>query len=1434
MRQLIQIKKYLMNKMISKTNSNIILVLVCLFMGNVMSAQTLVARFGTDTSVCRSATGVIYDVITPGANPWTFTVLGGGTIASSTTTSVTVNWGSSAGIFFIRALDILTNTSLIRQVVIEGDLSLACDDLVNVSLDGNCQALITPSTMIEGNEYPDDSYDVVVYNVDGSVVPNDIVNYSHLGKKLRVYVKHLCSGIACWGYINIEDKYIPSLLCSTIPDTVRCDEDATPLNPRIGFPVPNTATVVAIPGKENCYSVTGFDLCCAVELCYTDVYTKFGCNQPVYASTVRYWTAKDCKGNATNCNETIIVQQGSLDSVRCPLSYDGIQNPYLKCDSIEPASGPYPAGWNALDNGNPSPYDYYNSNGVLIWKGTGFPTNVNCDHLAVTYRDLKIPVCGSSFKIFRNWKIFDWCSGRYIECNQLIKVEDTKAPVISCSENYIVFPMDYYSCSGTAVVNGPTNIFDCSSTTLAVSYKKAGPDGTPEDGDFRTEGVTYLGNGKVRISGLPADTSWVRYTVTDACGNSTKCTVEVIIEDNLDPVAVCDEHTVVTLGDSGTAKVFANSFNEGSFDNCALDSILVRRVSDNCNVLGSTSFGNSVTFCCEDVNLSPIMVVLRVIDKSGNYNECMVSVTVQDKIAPKITCPANKTVGCTTDIYDLTIMGRATATDNCSNVTINYKDDSTGFRCKTGIITRHWRAQDAGGRFDLCDQIITIIDPNPLTLNQITFPNEITINGCILADANPDITGKPTWPAKPCANIIAGYDDEKFFSVEGFCIKIIRHWRVIDWCLYDVNSNNSNGVWTKDQLIKVENKVKPTLTTATTTRKDLCADDNTCSAFVSLIGEATDDCTDSTLLKWTFAIDFDNNNSIDVNGTGKVASGTYRTGTHRVRWSVTDACGNTATGDQIFQIRDCKVPSPVCRTGLITVVMATNGMVTVKAKDFDENTNPNSASSDNCTPRSKLRFSFTSNVNDTTRTFKCSDIPNGVSRDTTIRMYVTDEEGLQDFCITKLTLQDNSGNICPNKLSGGMVSGLVYAPTNAPLKNATIDLIKTTSKLGDLNTPDEGNYSFIDLAEGEAYDLVPAKNDDALNGITTADIVVIQKHILGLSKFNTPLKYIAADVNNSKSITAADIVELRKLILGVTNTFKNEQKSWRFINKKFEFQDNNNPWMNNGWDEKIHIDNLQGEMKENDFIAVKIGDLNASAKTNLALASQTRTAGNIFFELENKDLEAASEIAIPVYGKWNNAIVGFQMSWTFNQNQVEFIKITSGAMTMNESNLGLTDVQKGMIHMSWNSNQGVTTSSAPLFYIVVKSKMGAVNASEVFNLSSEFLATEAYTQELDVLNIQLRERTSHQSLAKFELYQNTPNPFSEKTNIAFQSPASERVFLKIHDISGKLLLIKQIDAHSGLNVISIDKNDFASGNGVFYYTLETSSLVSTKKMILSK
>lgn len=58
-----------------------------------------------------------------------------------------------------------------------------------------------------------------------------------------------------------------------------------------------------------------------------------------------------------------------------------------------------------------------------------------------------------------------------------------------------------------------------------------------------------------------------------------------------------------------------------------------------------------------------------------------------------------------------------------------------------------------------------------------------------------------------------------------------------------------------------------------------------------------------------------------------------------------------------------------------------------------------------------------------------------------------------------------------------------------------------------------------------------------LEGVTTMDIILIQKHILGIKSLDSPYKIIAADVNNSQSITASDIAEIRKLILGVIESF---------------------------------------------------------------------------------------------------------------------------------------------------------------------------------------------------------------------------------------------------------------------------------------------------------
>lgn len=71
------------------------------------------------------------------------------------------------------------------------------------------------------------------------------------------------------------------------------------------------------------------------------------------------------------------------------------------------------------------------------------------------------------------------------------------------------------------------------------------------------------------------------------------------------------------------------------------------------------------------------------------------------------------------------------------------------------------------------------------------------------------------------------------------------------------------------------------------------------------------------------------------------------------------------------------------------------------------------------------------------------------------------------------------------------------------------------------------------------------KNTGARDAITTKDIILIQRHILNISRFKDTLQNIAADVNNNFNITASDITELRRLILGIKESFTNV-KPWYF------------------------------------------------------------------------------------------------------------------------------------------------------------------------------------------------------------------------------------------------------------------------------------------------
>jgi len=165
-----------------------------------------------------------------------------------------------------------------------------------------------------------------------------------------------------------------------------------------------------------------------------------------------------------------------------------------------------------------------------------------------------------------------------------------------------------------------------------------------------------------------------------------------------------------------------------------------------------------------------------------------------------------------------------------------------------------------------------------------------------------------------------------------------------------------------------------------------------------------------------------------------------------------------------------------------------------------------------------------------------------------------------------------------------------------------------SANISNLTGPN-GNFNFMNLATGKNYMVTPVKDMNPTNGVSTNDLVLMNKHILGVEFLNSPYKMIAADINKDGKVSTADMVELRKLILGVNSDFISN-KSWRFIDANYQFPNPTNPFVEVFPEEK-EVKNLSTISNAN-FVGLKVGDVSGNAKTNSLLGADDRSGNGTF------------------------------------------------------------------------------------------------------------------------------------------------------------------------------------------------------------------------------
>ncbi len=872
----------------------------------------------------------------------------------------------------------------------------------------------------------------------------------------------------------------------------------------------------------------------------------------------------------------------------------------------------------------------------------------------------------------------------------------------------------------------------------------------------------------------------------------------------------------IFLDEDGNAFITVDDIDNGSTAGCAGTPTLSLNITDfSCNNIGS----NEVTL---------------TVAMGTEFETCTAIVNVLDDIPPTVLpgfCPADVTISCDDDLSDLSDYGNIDLNQLDDNCPLAYTiDESEVFDldvCGAGTITRTLTLLDIPGNivFDnngdqiVCIHTITVEgDALPLTLADITFPDSPIAIDC--NDAIPDSEVMIADGGFACANVTTEVEEEIIGQVGDCNYTIQRTFTVTDNC------QTSGNVFSFVQSINVSDNTAPTINDVPDDFDiDLTGTGNECSTIVTLTYNVTDDCVDPEDLVFTLdAPGFISQSTITNDGTVSFDVEFCSLDTEvTVTLTASDGCGNETTAVTEVTVNGGECITYSCQKFIFA--LDNDG-----SSDFISNDFP---VVDNLCDHVDIEISYDPmDIQDTLLTLNCdSIINNGFNPNINQFLYFWLDGELIDSCrIVVFFSNDPNGDGDSSDGWTGIcgigntqnISGTITSIFDQPIQDVEVNLIG--SPMPPVMTGSVGDYMFPVAESGGNFTLAPEKDDNHLNGVSTLDIILIQRHILGLSEFDSPYKYIAADVNNSRSISALDLINVRKLILGINDEFPNN-KSWRMIKSDYNFIDPSKPLVSE-WPETYYISNLETNMFV-EFTGIKVGDVNGSALNQLVEENlELRSSKTCELGFEESSFEEGEFVEVDLTIQNTESLEGMQFTFALDPNIVSISEVIYNDALCSENNVNIIDRNNGLISVSWNTIAELTDEERLLTLRLNTKKSGAL--SEVFSISEKHITPESYYNG-SIGNLELVPKSPTQG--NVVLYQNRPNPWLQSTSIQYYLPQAEEVELSIYSINGGLIVNETIDSQKGLNEFKLDRT-IINQTGVFYYELKTSRSKQVKKMLI--
>jgi hypothetical protein len=331
------------------------------------------------------------------------------------------------------------------------------------------------------------------------------------------------------------------------------------------------------------------------------------------------------------------------------------------------------------------------------------------------------------------------------------------------------------------------------------------------------------------------------------------------------------------------------------------------------------------------------------------------------------------------------------------------------------------------------------------------------------------------------------------------------------------------------------------------------------------------------------------------------------------------------------------------------------------------------------------------------------------------------------------------------------------------------------------------------MPDGGSYIVEPHYDINHRNGVSTLDILIIQRHLLNLQPLTSPYQHIAADANRNGQLSASDLVDIRKIVLELIDVFPSNT-SWRFVDFEQVFVDPNAP-LNETIDEQYLIPSLTTHM-DIDFIGVKIGDVNNSVIMN-ADQSSTEVRGaplTIGYSKSPNGFDITTTTGV--------AFNGLQTTLVFDQ---EVTAIESSLPGFGEDQYV---IDGNTVKISY------TASGETLDLVANQALFEVSTSSKTMELSSEGLRSEVYTgsSQIEVQPIVL-ENKNDKIIPQMS---NQPNPWSQSTQLVILTPTASDISITFTNELGQVIYVLETSVVKGINKIQVT-NDILQTNGMIYY-----------------